>query len=103
MNLLEVKYTNGNEKVIEVQTEEDFLQFVTALCWERFQWTPLLEICDGIVFVHSDTWQDDFYSETGCSEWLRKDIDIEHDSDITFFMKLQIKLEIQVRNISGHN
>lgn len=102
MNLLEVRYTNGNEKIIEVQTEEDFLQFVTALCWDEFEWTPLLEVCDGIVFVHSDTWQDDFYSEQGNSEWLSKGIDIEHDSDTTFFIKLQKKLEFHTINISGH-
>lgn len=93
MNLLEIKYTDGNEEVIELQTE---------LCWDKFEWTPLLEVCDGIVFVHSDTWQGDFFSEKGNSEWLSKEIDIEHDCDTTFFMKLQKNLEIQVQIISGH-
>lgn len=102
MNLLKVRYTIGNDEVIEVQTEEDFLQFVTALCWDKFKWTPLLEVCDGIVFVHSDTWQNDFYSESGNLEWLNEEIDIEYDSDTTFFIKLQKKIEIQVQIISGH-
>lgn len=84
MNLIEIRYMDGDKNVVELQTEEDFLRFVTQLCWNKFEWTPLLEICDGIVFVHSDTWQDDFYSEKGCSEWLSKGIDIEHDSDTTF-------------------
>lgn len=103
MNLLEIRYDEGKEEVVQLQTEEDFLQFVTELCWEKFQWTPLLEVCDGIIFVHSDTWQDDFYSEKGYSEWLSNEIDIEHDSDTTFFLKLQTKLEISVRNTLGQN
>lgn len=102
MNLLEIRYIDRNERVVELQTEEDFLQFVTQLCWDIFEWTPLLEVCDGIVFVHSETWQDDFYSEKGNLEWLHQEIDIENDSDITFFLKLQKKLKIQSRIVSGH-
>ncbi|WP_214846350.1 hypothetical protein [Exiguobacterium sp. S90] len=102
MNLLEIRYTAGKEEIAQLQTEEDFLQFVTELCWDNFEWTPLLEVCDGIIFVHSDTWQDDFYSEKGNSEWLHKEIDIENDSDATFFMKLKKTLKIQTKIVSGH-
>lgn len=102
MNLIETRYDDGKEEVIQLLTEEDFLQFVTQLCWDIFEWTPLLEVCDGIVFVHSETWQDDFYSGKGNLEWLHEEIDIENDSDITFFLKLQKKLKIQSRIVSGH-
>lgn len=95
MNLLEVRYTIGNEKVIEIQTEEDFLQFVTQLCWEKFQWTPLLEICDGVIFPHSETWGKDYYSEDGNREWIQQNIDIENDSDEKFFEKLKKLLKIK--------
>lgn len=103
MNLLEIRYDNEKEEVVEFQTEEDFLQFITQLCWDKFEWTPLLEVCDGIVFVHSDSWQKDFYSEKGNLEWLNEEIDIEHDSDTVFFKKLQKKLKIKVRIVSGHS
>jgi len=95
MNLLEIRYDNGKEEVIQLQTEEDFLQFVTELCWERFQWTPLLEICDGVVFAHSETWEKDYYSEAGKKEWLQKNIDIENDSDDIFYEKLKNLLKIK--------
>ncbi|MEK4649661.1 hypothetical protein MKY22_17270 [Exiguobacterium sp. FSL W8-0210] len=95
MNLLEIRYNDGKEEVVQLQTEEDFLQFVTELCWERFQWTPLLEICDGIIFVHSETWEKDYYSESGKKEWLRKNIDIENDSDCIFYEKLKKLLKFK--------
>lgn len=65
MNFIEIRYMDGDKNVVELQTEGNLLQFVTQLCWNKFEWTPSLEICYGIVFVHSDTWQDDFYSEKG--------------------------------------
>lgn len=95
MNLLEIRYDDGKEEVVQLQTEEDFLQFVTELCWEKFQWTPLLEICDGVIFVHSETWGKDYYSEVGKREWLQKNIDIENDSDSIFYGKLKNLLKIK--------
>lgn len=95
MNLLEVRYTIGNEEVVELQTEEDFLQFVTQLCWEKFQWTPLLEICDGVIFVHSDTWEDNFFSKYGADVWREEGIDFETESDVSFFNKLKKYLRIE--------
>lgn len=96
MNLLEGRYTIRNEEIIEVQTEEDFLQFVTELCWDIFEWTPLLEICEDIIFVHSETWDEDFISIEGVQEWKKKNIDLENDSDSEFFSKLKKILQIEV-------
>lgn len=95
MNLIEIRYDDGKEEVVELQTEEDFLQFVTQLCWDKFQWTPLLEICEGIIFVHSETWEDDFYSEEGSKEWIEKGIDFESESDKVFFKNLKKYLQIE--------
>lgn len=96
MNLLEVRYTTENEEVVALQTEEDLLQFVTQLCWEKFKWTPLLEISEGIIFVHSETWEDDFYSEEGAKEWIEKEIDFNNESDSSFFYKLKRHLQIEI-------
>ncbi|OAI82167.1 hypothetical protein AYO36_15895 [Exiguobacterium sp. KKBO11] len=96
MKLLEIRYDDGKEEVIELRNEEDFLEFVTQLCWEKFQWTPLLEICEGIIFVHSETWEDDFFSQEGVQEWLQNNIDIENDSDEVFFLKIKKLLKIRI-------
>lgn len=90
-----MRYNDAKEEVIQLQTEEAFLQFVTELCWEKFQWTPLLEICDGVIFPHSETWEKDYYSEDGNREWLQQNIDIENDSDEIFFEKLKKILKIK--------
>lgn len=101
MNLLEIRYIDRNEQVVELQTEEDFLQFVTQLCWDKFEWTPLLEICEGTVFVHSETWDDDFISSVGVKEWKDKNIDIERDCDEEFYKKLKEVLQIEVSVVSS--
>lgn len=96
MNLLEIRYIDKTEQIVELQTEEDFLQFVTQLCWDIFEWTPLLEICEGIIFVHSETWDEDFISIEGVQEWKKNNIDLENDSDSEFFSKLKKILQIEV-------
>lgn len=101
MNLLEVRYTIRNKEIIEVQTEEDFLQFVTELCCDTFEWTPLLEICEGIIFVHSETWENDFFSDKGLQEWKQNNIDIENESDSEFFSKIIAFLQIEVEIITS--
>lgn len=105
MNLLKIRYDDGKEKVIEWQNEEDFLEFVTQLYREKFQWTPLLEICEGIIFVHSETLEDDFYSQEGVQEWLQNNIDIENDSDGVFFWKTNcnIKYNTWLKTQKNHN
>lgn len=101
MNLLEVRYTNGNEEIVQLQTEEDSLQFVTELCWDKFEWTPLLEICEGTVFVHSETWEEDLISSVGVQEWKNKNIDLESDCDDEFYKKLKALLQIEVSVVSS--
>lgn len=46
MNLLEIRYDVGKEEVV---------QLVSELCGETFKRIPLFEICEDIIFIHSET------------------------------------------------
>lgn len=73
--------------------------------WRRFSSvcnSTLLEISEGIVFVHSETWNEDFISDDGVLEWLGKGIDIENDSDTIFYEKLKKQIQIESKVITSH-
>lgn len=82
-----------------INCEEELLDIVTHLCWEKMKWTPLLAIHEGHIFIHSETWEPDFMSLEGVEEWKQIGIDIEKESDYDFLHKLKKHLNIDIQEL----
>jgi len=78
--------------------ESDVKEILEQISWEKHEWTPLLQenIHDDefILYVHSETYDEEIYSEEGIKSWEARGYDLDDDGD--FWERFQKEFNIRV-------
>ncbi|TCI25274.1 hypothetical protein EVJ32_10765 [Exiguobacterium sp. SH5S4] len=92
-----VHFLDTNETEV-CEHECDVREVLEQMSWDKHKWTPVLQenVHDDefIMYVHSETYEDDMYSEEGIESWQERGYDLHCDG--TFWEKFQEEFKVKV-------